>query len=715
MKENYQKTSHLHDCTHCAFNYLGVTCGCSLEAKHHEYRVEHQLHTVHQAASDHEHSMNQPAMAAHMEHDLAQRFFISLGLTIPIFMISTWPKILEGLLDQKLINLILLALTTPCVFWTGSIFLTGAYFSLKEKKLNMSVLIATGVSIAYFASIIMILLGSSETFFEASAMLVTFVLFGHWMEMKARRGTSDALKALFQLIPAQAHVLRNGKEVTIKAAELVIGDTVILKPGEKIPIDGVITQGRTTIDESLITGESNPVVKTIGDPVIGGSLNQMGSIQFKVTHSQNETALAHIIKLVEKAQYSKTHGQKLADVAAAVLVVIAILSGLITFFAWLFFAKSSFTMALSFAVSSIVVACPDALGLAIPTAVAVGTGMGALHNILIKDASSLEEASKINVIFLDKTGTLTEGKPVIESIRAIPHNSEHDVLYYAASVQHLITHPLTDALIQKALEKSIHLSSHVQNVQALEGIGIQATVDNKTVIVGTPQLFKETGMDIAEVTQMISQEMDQGKSISLVSVDNKIIGAFSAHDAIKKTAKQAIIGIKEMGIVPVMLTGDNQKIAQKISHELGISRFFAGVRPEQKSDYVKQFQAEGNIVAMVGDGINDAPALAQANVGIAIGSGTDVARESASIILMKSDPIDILNMIVLSKATVRKMKQNLFWAAGYNIVTIPLAAGLFYHNFGWSLRPEISALLMSMSSIIVALNAVSLKFQRLYS
>lgn len=716
--ENKQRKSESceHGCCRCAADYLAVACGCTMEAKHHEYGIKHGFYADHQTNSHkimHQHSMAEPMMAEHMERDMRRRFFISLSLAIPIFLIATWPKIFSSILDQEIINLILLLLTTPCVLWTGSIFLTGAYYSLKARTLNMSVLIATGVCVAYVASIIMMISGATETFFEAPAMLITFVLFGHWMEMKARKGTSNALQALFRLIPAKAVILKNGKEITINATELKKHDIVILKPGDKVPIDGIITHGQTTIDESLITGESNPVLKNMGDTVIGGSINQMGYIQFKVTNSQEETALASIIKLVEKAQLSKAPGQKIADQAAAILVVVAILSGLITFFAWAFWASAPWVTALSFAVSAIVVACPDALGLATPTVVAVGTGIGALHNILIKNAASLEKGSKINVVLLDKTGTLTVGKPTIDTIMQAPESNIQEILYYAASLQQLARHPLTAALLAKAQEESITLSHNIENFQALEGVGVQASVDGKMVVVGAPQLFKNNETNTQIIKDLITEQLNKGKSISLVAVDGKIIGAFSAIDPLKKTARKTIDGLKKMGIEPVMLTGDNASVAQQVAQELNIKRFFAEIRPEQKSDYVKKMQEEGNVVAMVGDGINDAPALAQSDVGIAIGSGTDVALESASIILMKSDPADILNAIMLSKATVRKMKQNLFWAAGYNILTIPIAAGLFYQSFGWSLSPEISALLMSMSSVIVALNAVSLKYVRL--
>ncbi len=656
------------------------------------------------------HDIHNAEIASHMEQEMEHRFFISLSLAIPIFLIATWPRILDGRFSPFIVNLILLILSTPCVFWTGSLFLTGAYHSLKSRTLNMSVLIATAVLVAYGASIFLLIAGAHETFFEAPAMLVTFVLFGHWMEMKARRGTTDALKALFQLIPSIAIVRQDGQEVTINVSALRVGDIVILKPGEKVPIDGQIIKGQTTIDESMVTGESRPVIKNVGDVVVGGSINQMGAIEFKVTHAQNETTLATIIKMVEKAQRSKASGQQLADKAAAVLVIIALSAGVTTFLSWALFSQVSLIAALSFGVSAIVIACPDALGLATPTVIAVGTGIGALHNILIKDADSLEKASKIEVVLLDKTGTLTEGKPTIESIIALKPRSDNEVLYYAASVQALASHPVTEALLKQAQEKNIILSQNIEHFKAIGGVGVQARVDGKEVIVGTAQLLESEGIATTDLIKMISHWLAVGKSISFVAVDKKIIGAFAATDQLKKNAKRTIESLKAMHIDVVMVTGDNKSIAAVIAHELGIERFFAEILPDQKSEYVKKLQAESHFVAMVGDGINDAPALAQANIGIAIGSGTDVARETASIILMKSDPLDIVNIIILSKATVRKMKQNLFWAAGYNLLMIPLAAGALYPHFGWSLSPEVSALLMSMSSITVALNAVSLKY-----
>jgi P-type Cu2+ transporter len=713
-------------CMCCQADNLSVTCGCSFEAKQYEYNLNKKLsHEHHEkmnhkdhdmpamSHADHEAAMSDPKMAAWMEQDMRRRFLISLLLVIPLLILSHWPQLVAGIIPAAWINWILLLLATPIVFWTGSIFITGTYYSLKAKKLNMSVLIATGILVSYFASILIMIIGGNETYFEAAGMLVTFVLFGHWMEMRSRRGTSDALSALFKLVPAQATIMKDGKEIIIKAADLKINDIVVIKPGEKIPIDGVIISGTTSIDESLITGESIPVIKKIGDNVIGGSINQLGSVQFKVTHAQSETMLAQIIKLVETAQNSKAPGQRIADKAAAYLVIIAIGSGIITFAIWYFGAQAPFLMALSFAISAVVIACPDALGLATPTAVAVGTGIGAKNNILIKNATTLEQASKIQIIALDKTGTLTEGKPKVYDIITVPGVSKQELLYLAGSAQKFSNHPFAKAILEKTQELKIDLSSNIKNFEAIAGLGIKAEVDDKKVLAGSSDLFSSLAIDTDVIKTEIEQILQQGKSLSIIAVDGKVIGAFSAADKIRDTAKETIDQLKQMGIEPVMITGDTNTIAQKVADQLCIKRFFARVMPAEKRNYVKKLQDEGKFVAMVGDGINDAAALAQADIGIAIGAGTDVALETASIILMKSDPADIIKAIKLSKATVRKMKQNLFWASIYNLLAIPLAAGLFYPSLGWSLRPEISALLMSLSSIIVALNAVSLRFTRL--
>jgi len=695
-----------------------ATAGKPQRAGNHD---THDMQTMSHA--DHETAMTNPQIAKAMEADMRKRFLISFLLSIPIFLYSPAGAVLIGVqLPSPIpINWLLLILTTPIVFWTGSIFITGTYYSLKAKTLNMAVLIATGVLAAYLFSVLLTFTGGSETFYEAAALLVTFVLFGHWMEMKSRRGTSDSLRALFDLVPPQANVIRDpegkplasdgagGKEITIPSAEIVHEDIVVLRPGDKVPVDGVVTEGESAIDESLVTGESLPVSKNIGDKVTGGSVNQTGTLKFKATQIGSETVLAQIIKLVETAQNSKAPGQRLADKAAGYLVVLAIGSGLAAFFGWYFGAGATLIVALTFAVSTVVIACPDALGLATPTAVAVGTGIGAKYNILIKDATTLENTSKINAIVLDKTGTLTEGKPKVTDILAFNGFTEREILNYEASVEAGSNHPLAKSIMEEAERRGAVPLESIGKFESIAGHGLRAVINGKTVLAGKEKLLVDNKVEIGSAREILDRLASEGKTLSLTAIDGKLAGVIAAADTIKPTAKKTITGLKQLGIEVAMITGDNRKVAEAVGKELGIDRVFAEVLPENKAKYVKQLQEEGKFVAMVGDGINDAPALAQSDIGIAIGAGTDVAIETGNIVLMKSDPYDIVAAIRLSKATVVKMKQNLFWAAIYNILAIPVAAGVFYNSFGISLRPEISALLMSASSIIVATNAVLLK------
>src|SRR3989449_726841 len=555
-------------------------------------------------------------MARLMELDIRNQFFFALVLSVPIILYSPLGKFIFGIqLPAPFpVPWLLFLLTTPVYFYSGWIFLYSNFRALQQRTLNMSVLIATGITAAYSFSVLLTILQSADSHYEATALLITFVLFGHWLEMRSRRGTTDALEALLQLVPPQARVLRNGKETLVPTSQVQVGDIMILKPGDRVPVDGRIVEGETAIDESLVTGESIPVVKEAGDNVIGGSINQSGFVRFEATRVGEETALAQIVRLVEAAQNSKAPGQRLADRFAQYLVVLAIGAGLVTFLVWFGFARQPVLTALTFAISAIVIACPDALGLATPTAVAVGTGLGARHNILIKDAPTLEGVSKIQAVVFDKTGTLTEGKPRISEVATVQDWNEDEVL--------------------------------------------------------------------------------------------RLVGA---ADSVRPSATVAVSRLNQLGIETAMITGDNLATASAVARIVGIKRVFADVLPKDKALFVKKLQDEGKFVAMVGDGVNDAPALAQADIGIAIGAGTDVAIETAKVVLMKSDPSDVLRAIKLSKATVTKMKQNLFWASFYNILAIPVAAGILYPNFGIILRPEVSALLMSASSIIVATNAVLLK------
>ncbi len=676
---------------------------------HEEHKtMKHDMSTISHA--DHEKAMTDPTIAKAMEKEMKDRFFWSLIFTIPIILYS---PIFTGLFKVALptpipINWLLLILTTPVVFKFGSIFPVGAYQALRKKTLNMMVLIAIGVLTAYIFSVFITFIGG-ETFFDAAAMLVTFVLFGHWMEMKSRRGTSDALRALFDLVPPQARVIRNGKEILLDTSEVVIGDVMVLKPGDKIAVDGQVLTGETSIDESLVTGESIPVSKKEGDRVIGGTINQTGSITFKATKVGSDTALAQIVKLVETAQNSKAPGQRLADRAAQYLVILAVGAGLITFTYWYLFAGKELFMAIMFAVSAIVIACPDALGLATPTAVAVGTGLGAKHNILIKDASTLEQTSKIQAVVLDKTGTLTEGKPKVTDVISAHGFTKEEILRFDAAAEMKSGHPLSKAILEETEKRKIVVPTQIEKFNSISGHGIEATVEGKHVLVGNLKLMKDRGVDPSLLRSDIDRLLNEGKTLMLIAVEGKMAGVVAVADPIKQTAKKAIEKMKELGLEVAMITGDNQKTAESIGEELNIDRVFAEVLPEDKANYVIKLQKENKFVAMVGDGVNDAPALAQADIGIAIGAGTDVAIETANIVLMKSDPADILRAIRLSKATVRKMKENLVWASVYNILAIPVAAGVLYPQFGITLRPEFSALLMSISSIIVAVNAVLLK------
>jgi len=665
---------------------------------------------------------NDPNMAKQMEREMRTGFFVSLFLTIPIVLYSMMgEKIFSIHLPAPLpvslafpdggVNLLSLLLASLVVFWPGLIFISGAWNALKKKTLDMSTLIAVGVLTAYIFSFAMTIFADlkGETFFEAAAMLVTFVMFGHWMEMRSRRGTSDAMRALFDLTPSQAKIIRNNLEIIVPSSEIRHNDIVIVKPGDKIPVDGIIMEGETSIDESFITGESIPLAKKTGDKVIGGSINQTGLIRFKAMQVGSETILAQIIKMVETAQNSKAPGQRIADKAAGWLVILAIGSGLLAFFGWYFYGGASLFTALTFAISAVVIACPDALGLATPTVVAVGTGIGAKHNILIKDASTLENASKINAIVIDKTGTLTEGKPMVTDIFSYNGFSVEDVLKYLANVEAGSNHPLAKAILDEAKKRGAMPSKPLEKFESFAGFGIKAQINGKTILAGKEKLLEKNSIDMSKGVEMINSLTEAGKTISLLGVGGMFAGIIAVVDTIKPTAKRAISELKAMDIELVMITGDHVKVAESVSMELGIDKYYAGVLPQDKAGYVKKLQDEGKFTAMVGDGINDAPALAQANIGIAIGAGTDVAKETGNIILMKSDPLDIVTAIRLSKATVRKMKQNLFWAAIYNVLAIPIAGGVFYKAFGLQLRPEISALLMSVSSIIVAVNAVMLK------
>jgi Cu2+-exporting ATPase len=695
------------------------------------------------------HDMSDPAMAAAMEADMRRRFFVALVLTIPIVLYSSLGTSIFRLhLPTPFgipANWLLLVLTTPVVWWCGWIFHSGAWRALRNRSLDMNVLVSLGVLVAFlFSAFATLFAPSVETSFDAAAMLVTFVLFGHWMEMRSRRGSSDALNALLRLAPSQANVIGpDGQVHTVPVEQVHVGDLLLLRPGEKVPVDGVVSEGESAIDESMVTGESLPVGKQQGDEVIGGTVNGLGSLRFTATKVGSDTALAQIVQLVQTAQNSKAPAQRLADRAAQYLVLFAVGAGLLTFLIWFFVIHQTALFALTLAVTAVVIACPDALGLATPTAVAVGTGIGARHGILIKNATALEQASRIQAIIFDKTGTLTEGKPAVTDVVAIPalstgpsaaiaatsvsngaggpatENSaaplveppeETRLLQLAATAEADSEHPLARTIVEEAARQDLPTLPY-HDFAAIAGGGIQAVVDGHRVLVGTPRLLAERGIVPPEEDQARMRALQaEGKTAMVVAVDGRPAGIIAVADRIRPSAREAIAELRALGIQVALLTGDNRQTAEAVGRALGIpaDRVFAEVLPADKARYVKQLQAEGLFTAMVGDGVNDAPALAQADLGIAIGAGTGVAIETAEIVLMRSDPLDVLAAIRLSKATVRKMKQNLFWAAIYNVIAIPIAAGVLY-PLDILLNPAIGALAMSASSITVATNAVLLK------
>src|SRR5919202_3169020 len=598
-------------------------------------RMQYEMPATHADHGDHaDHDMSDPAMAATMERDMRNRFFVALLLTIPTVLYSPLGMNLLGVrlptfgLGE---NVIMLVLTTPVVFYCGWIFISGAYYSLRRRTLNMSVLIATGVLAAYLFSVLITFIGG-QTFYEAAAMLVTFVLFGHWMERRSRGGTNEALRALFDLVPPQATVIRDGVEVTIPSSEVHRGDTVVLRPGDKVPVDGEVIEGQTSIDEALVTGESVPVSKRPGDPVIAGSINRSGSVRFRATAIGADTTLAQIVDLVQQAQNSKAPGQRLADNAAQYLVILAVGSGVFTFLAWYFLSNAAAITALTFAISAVVIACPDALGLATPTAVAVGTGIGARHNILIKDAATLENVSRINTIVLDKTGTLTEGKPALTDVLTIDGRSEEELLRLVAPAERGSEHPLAEAIVAGARDRGIE-AGDAARFEAIAGHGILAEVDGHTVLVGNRKLMDESGADVRVLEEQTAALAQEGKPPMFVAVDGREAGLVAVADTIKPSARETLRRLEEICVEATMMTGDNRRTAEAVARELGIKRVFAEVLPADKASYVKQLQEEGKRVAMVGDGVNDAPALAQADIGIAIGAGTDVAIETARVVL----------------------------------------------------------------------------------
>ncbi len=644
-----------------------------------------------------------------MVRDMRNRFWIALIFTIPIFVYSpmggmfTPPAPPFGLR----LDVWLFVLATVAVIYPSWPFFIAAWRALRNGVLNMAVLIVLSVGTGYVFSIGATFLFPGVQFYEAVAVLLVFILLGHWLEMRARAGASEAIRTLMDLAPPMAMVLRDGREVEVPTAGVLAGDIVVIRPGNKIPVDGEVIEGESQVDESMLTGESMPVKKAPGDMVIGATINKSGAFKYRATKVGADTALAQIVKLVQEAQNSKAPAQLLADKASQWLVLIALVIGIATFAVWFWWIGEPLLFALTLTITVFVIACPDALGLATPMAVMVGTGLGAMNGILFKNASALEDATKLDVIVFDKTGTLTLGQPEVVEVVAAPKSSEDEVLALAAAVEQGSDHPLAQAILRRSKGLVVEQTT---GFEVLEGKGAMAGVGGSTIFLGNRRLMEEKNIDLLPLTDQIKRLQGKGQTVVHVARGRELMGLIAIADAPRPTSAATVKRLRESGVVVAMITGDNQETAERIASLLGITTVLAEVLPGQKAERLKELQAQGKKVGMVGDGINDAPALTQADVGFAIGAGTDVAIESADVVLMKSDPYDIVGAILLSRATLRKMHQNLFWAVAYNAIAFPAAAGVFYPLI---ISPEVAALAMSGSSALVAVNALLLTRTRL--
>jgi Cu+-exporting ATPase len=626
-------------------------------------------------------------------------FFLSVALSIPALLISMF------FMDLPYRSIILFLLATPVQFVAGLQFYKGAFYALKNKTSDMNTLIALGTSAAYFYSVATAFFIKGDMYFETSALLITFVLLGEWLEAFARGKTSNAIKKLMGLSPKTATVLRMGKELNVPIDEVNVGDVLMVKPGEKIPVDGIVIFGDSSVDESMITGESIPVEKKKGSKVIGGTLNKNGSLNFRATAIGEGTALSQIIKIVEDAQSSKAPIQKFADAVSAKFVPAVIIAALVTLILWLL-AGQSFQFSLINAIAVLVIACPCALGLATPTAIMVGTGKGASSGILIKNSIALENSSGLKTIVFDKTGTLTKGKPAVTDV--FPESKYKEILMVAASIEKQSEHPLAEAIVAKARQKKIKIHA-VKSFRSIPGKGIVGKILRKEVMLGNKKLMSDRKIS-TKLLELKSSELESnGKTVMYLAIGKKAVGIIAVADTITEYAVPAIRELSSMGIDTIMITGDNAITANAIANQVGITEVLAEVLPEQKAEEIKKLQQLGQKVGAVGDGINDAPMLAQADIGIAIGTGTDVAIETGDIVLIKNDVRDVAKAIKLSRATLGKIKQNMFWALFYNVIGIPIAAGVLYPML---LRPEIAAFAMAMSSVSVVTNSLLLKMQK---
>lgn len=651
--------------------------------------------------------------AGHQTSSFLMKFWIAFVLTIPIFFYSEMAMMVFQIRGPEFIGFqyVLLLLGTVVYFYCGAIFLTSAYRELKARLPGMMTLIAIAITAAYSYSLFSILSGGTHDLLFELSSLITIMLLGHWIEMKSVLGAQGALGELSRLLPDTAEVVRGDKVEIVSLAELEVGDVVLVKPGSNVPADGKIIEGRSDVNESIITGESRPVEKSIGDCVIAGSINGDGSLKIEVSNIGEKTFLAGIMRLVADAQASKSRLQLISDRAAFYLTIIAIVGGAVTFVIWLL-AGAGIVTATERLVAVLVITCPHALGLAIPLVASISTTMAARNGLLIRERSALEGARNIDTVLFDKTGTLTRGEFGIDTIVANEGSTKEHVLKIAASVNSRSEHPLAKAMVTEAEKRNIPLFE-VRDFVRVAGKGARGMIEHAEVFVGNDHFLTENDISVPhEYQHNVDKLSKEGKTIIYVIADKKLIGSIVLADVIREESREAIRNLRDAGIKTVMITGDSEDAAMWVSKELGIDEYFAKVMPDQKAEKVKLLQRQGRNVAMVGDGVNDAPALTQADLGIAIGAGTNVAIESAGIILVKSDPRDILKIFNLSRLTYRKMIQNLFWATGYNVIAIPLAAGVLASK-GIILQPWLAAVLMSVSTVIVAFNAVLLRRQKL--
>jgi len=656
---------------------------------------------------------------------IRNRLILAASLAIPILALMWVPDFVGK-------PFLLWALATPVQFWAGWRFYRGAWGALRHRTADMNTLVAVGTSAAYFYSMVAVLFpglfASADVelglYFDTSAMIITLILLGRFLEARARGQTSEAIKKLIGMQPKTALVIRDGKEMEIPVEDVQLGDLILVRPGERVPVDGIIRQGYSSIDESVITGESIPVEKKVGDEVIGASINKTGGFQFEATKVGKDTTLAQIVRLVEEAQGSKAPIQRLADVIASYFVPIVIGIATITFIIWYFVGPApALTFALLNFVAVLIIACPCALGLATPTAIMVGTGKGAEHGVLIRSAEALERSHQIRAVLLDKTGTLTRGEPRVTDVIAAPSSSQEEVLRLAASVERGSEHPLGEAIVRAASERKLEVSP-AADFNAIPGHGVEASVEGKKLLLGNIRLMKDRGLSLNGLEEEANRLWEKGKTVVFLGINSQVVGIIAVADTLKPNAKEALQALHKMGIETVMLTGDNRRTAEAIAQQVGIDRVLAEVLPEHKAQEVKKLQEEGKVVAMVGDGINDAPALAQADIGIAIGTGTDVAMETGDITLISGDLTGIVTAISLSKRTMRTIKQNLFWAFAYNTALIPVAAGVLFLAFGQTgvpsglhfilgnygfLNPILAAAAMAASSLTVVSNSLRLK------